>query len=302
MAIHLGRREFIAGLGGAVAGAAIGSAAAWIYAARAYKVRALQLKILRLQADAAANEIAWFIREIAGQAAWLTQQLPWTEPPPPPTPGFMSWANDPVRDQARGDVLRLLRAVPAITEISYLDSNGIEQLKLSRVAPDVVTQTDFSQDPKFTEAMAKKAYYGPVFLRRQSEPYLTMSFAGARREYGVIVVVVGIKLVWDVIQMMGVGQNGVAYIVDAQDWVIAHSNPMLVVREIDSRSTGRSVERKFSDAARLHEARVERSGAKLTHDGNGREILTVHAAVGSSELGWMLLAEVPLEEAGMLAQ
>src|SRR5262245_16609547 len=134
MAIHLGRREFIAGLGGAAAGAATGSAAAWIYAARAYRVRALQLKILRLQADAAANEIAWLIHEIESQAAWLMQsRLPWTAPPSPPTPGFMSWADDPVCDQARGDALRLLRAVPAIRDISYLDSNGIEQLKLSRV-------------------------------------------------------------------------------------------------------------------------------------------------------------------------
>src|SRR5215813_11986284 len=95
MEIHLGRRELIAGLGGAAAGAAIGSAAVWTYAARAHRVRALQLKILRLQANATANEIAAFFREIAGQVAWITQsQRSWTAPPPPPTPGFMNWAND----------------------------------------------------------------------------------------------------------------------------------------------------------------------------------------------------------------
>jgi hypothetical protein len=150
--------------------------------------------------------------------------------------------------------------------------------------------------------MAKKAYYGPVYLRRQSEPFMTLSFAGARREYGVIVVEVGIKLVWDVIQTMGVGQNGAAYIVDAQDRIIAHSDLMLVVRDGDGRSTGRIVERKFSDAARLHEARIERSGAKFARDSTGREILTAHAAVGPGELGWMLFAEVLVEEAGVLAQ
>jgi len=74
MEIHLGRRELIAGLGGAAAGAAIGSAAVWTYAARAHRVRALQLKILRLQVNAAANEIATFFREIAGQVGWTTQQ------------------------------------------------------------------------------------------------------------------------------------------------------------------------------------------------------------------------------------
>jgi len=75
-----------------------------------------------------------------------------------------------------------------------------------------------------------------------------------------------------------------------------------VVRDAKGRSTGRSVERKFSDAARLHEARVERSGAKLARDSNGREILAAHTAVGPGALGWMLFAEVPVEEAGVLAQ
>jgi len=287
MAIHLGRRELIVGLGGAAAGAAIGSAAVWIYAARAQPVRALQLKILQVQANAAANEIAAFIREIAGQAAWLTH-LPWS------AATFDEW---------RFDVARMFRQVPAITEVFQLDAQGREQARVSRFAPDVFgSQDDFSQDPAFIEARANKIYYGPVFFLRDSEPYMTLAMASVRREYGVIVVKINIKLVWDVIQTMGVGHNGATYIVDAQDRVIAHSDlSMLVVRDADGRPTGRSVERKFSDAARLNEARVERSGAKLARDSNGREILAAHAAVGPGELGWMLFAEVPVEEAGVLA-
>src|SRR5215510_683143 len=53
----------------------------------------------------------------------------------------------------------------------------------------------------------------------------------------------------------------------------------------------RSGDPKFSDA-RVHEARVERSGAKLARDSNGCEIFTAHAAVGPGEVGWMLFAEV----------
>jgi hypothetical protein len=147
--------------------------------------------------------------------------------------------------------------------------------------------------------MAKNAYYGPVYLRRQAEPFMTLSFAGAQREYGVIVVEVGLKLISDVLRKMGVGQNGAAY---AQDRVIAHSDlNMLVVRDADGRSTGLSVERKFSDAARVHEARIERSGANVARDGSGREMLTAHAAVGAGDLGWMLFAEVPVEEGPITA-
>lgn len=59
---------------------------------------------------------------------------------------------------------------------------------------------------------------------------MTLSFAGARREYGVIVVEVGINPVWGVIGAMGVGQNGAAYIVDAEDRVIAHSDVNILCR------------------------------------------------------------------------
>src|ERR671927_104015 len=104
---------------------------------------------LREQAESAAAKIGQFIREIKSQVGWTTQ-LPWS-------PGTI--------DQRRFDGLRLLRQVPAITELAQLDSTGKEQLRVSRLAMDVVSSgTDFSQDPKFTEAVAgkDKVYYGPV--------------------------------------------------------------------------------------------------------------------------------------------
>jgi len=55
--------------------------------------------------------------------------------------------------------------VLAMSTLSQLDSAGIEQLKVSRVATDVIgSKTDYSQDLKFSEAMAKKVYYGPVYF------------------------------------------------------------------------------------------------------------------------------------------
>ena len=56
-------------------------------------------------------------------------------------------------EQRRFDALRLLRQVPAITELSQLDATGQEQLRVSRLAMDVVgSGTDYSHEPKFTEA------------------------------------------------------------------------------------------------------------------------------------------------------
>src|SRR5262245_9632352 len=97
-------------------------------------------RIQREQAIAAAGKISQYIKDIEGQIGWTTQ-LPWT-------------ASN--LDQRRFDALRLLRQVPAITELAQLDASGKEQLRVSRLAMDAVgVGTDFSKDPKFTEAVAK---------------------------------------------------------------------------------------------------------------------------------------------------
>src|SRR6202044_774554 len=123
----------------------------------------------RLQAQAAADKIEEFITQIDSQVGWTTQ-LPWT---------------DGTLDQRRFDALRLLRQVPAITELAQIDASGHEQLKVSRLTMDVVgSGADYSTKPEFTEAVAHKVYYGPVYFRRESEPYMTLSLAGTAKEAG----------------------------------------------------------------------------------------------------------------------
>ena len=86
----------------------------------------------------------------------------------------------------RIDYLRLLRLVPAITELSYLDASGREQLRLSRLTIDVTgSQTDYSRDPRFTVPKSGRIYYGPVYFRKESEPYMTIAMPGGRgRHHG----------------------------------------------------------------------------------------------------------------------
>src|SRR6185312_4582499 len=175
-------------------------------------------RIQREQAEAAAAKIGQFIKDIEGQIGWTTQ-LPWTAS---------------ALEQRRFDALRLLRQVPAITELAQLDASGKEQLRVSRLAMDAVgVGTDFSKDPKFTEAAARKVYYGPVYFRRESEPYMTLAIAGTRRDAGVSVAEVNLKLIWDVVSQIKVGKRGHAYVVDAQGRLIAHPDISLVLRNTD---------------------------------------------------------------------
>ena len=97
----------------------------------------------------------------------------------------------------------------------------------------VASQADLSKEPKFAEAVAKKVYYGPVYFRRESEPYMTLALAGTRRDAGVSVAEVNLKLIWDVVSQIKVGEHGQAYVVDAQGRLIAHPDISLVLRNTD---------------------------------------------------------------------
>src|SRR5438876_2819304 len=232
------------------------------------------IRIQREQAEAAAAKIGQFIKEIESQIGWTTQ-LPWSA-------GTL--------EQRRFDGLRLLRQVPAITELAQLDATGHEQLRVSRLAMDVVgSQADFSKEPKFVDAVAKKVYYGPVYFRRESEPYMTLALAGTRRDAGVSVAEVNLKLIWDVITAIKVGQHGQAYVVDAQGRLIAHPDISLVLRNTD-----------LSRLAQIRAART--TGAPLAPDQvqeaqdlQGRRVFTAHAPV--DPLGWLVFVELPADEA-----
>jgi signal transduction histidine kinase len=231
-------------------------------------------RVQREQAEAAAARIGQFVKEIEGQIGWTTQ-LPWSA-------GAL--------EQRRFDALRLLRQVPAITELAQLDANGREQLRVSRLAMDVIgSQADLSQEPKFAEAVARKVYRGPVYFRRESEPYMTLAVAGQRRDAGVSVAEVNLKFIWDVVSRIKVGRTGRAYVVDAGGRLIAHPDISLVLRNTD-----------LSGLAQVRAA-LAASGAASSgeamdaFDAHGRAVIAAYAAIPS--LGWIVLVELPRDEA-----
>src|SRR5579872_5127886 len=222
--------------------------------------KASLVTIEHAQAQAAADKIEEFVTQIQSQLGWTTQ-LPWS----PET-----------IDQRRFDALRLLRQVPAITELAQVDAAGHEQLKVSRLAMDVVgSGIDYSQKPEFTQAVAHKVYYGPVYFRRESEPYMTLSLAGTRRDTGVSVAQVNLKLIWDVVSKIKVGEHGRAYVVDSDGRLIAHPDISLVLRN--------------TDMSRLAQVRGARAGSateavREADDIGGHRVLTAYAPV--NPLGW----------------
>src|SRR5215471_6885944 len=234
------------------------------------EVRALRSQILHMQAEGIADKLAQFIKEIQNQVGWTTQL--------PLSIGSI--------DQRRFDALRLLRQVPPITELSLLDTHGKEYLKVSRLAMDLVgSGTDYSKEEKFTETVAKKIYYGPVYMRPESEPYMTLGLAGARSDAGVSVVELNLTPMWDIVQHTKVGDRGVAYVVNAEGRIIAHPDS----------GVGKSL-RDLSPLDQVREARTTAStgSARIARDMNDQEVVTAYARVPGT--GWLVFVELPIEE------
>src|SRR5437868_15466941 len=82
--------------------------------------KAALIRVQQEKAEAAARRIEEFVDEIKSQIGWTTHA---------------QWSAGPL-DQRRQDYFRLLRQVPAITELAQLDADGKEQLKVSRLAMD----------------------------------------------------------------------------------------------------------------------------------------------------------------------
>jgi hypothetical protein len=234
-------------------------------------VRALRSQILLMQAEGIADKISQFIKEIESQLGWTTQ-LPWSI-------GSI--------EQRRFDALRLLRQVPAITELAEVDSTGKERLRVSRLAMDVVDSgLDLSNEAKFTKTVAKKIYYGPVYMRRESEPYMTLGLASTRSDAGVSVVELNLTSIWDIVQKTKVGKGGVAYIVDAGGRIIAYPDY----------DVGRS-QRDLSTLAQVQEARTTTAltgVAHITRDMNDQKVVAAYARVAGP--GWLVFVELPIEE------
>jgi len=252
----------------------------------------------RGQAVAAASTIEQFIRETERQIGWVTA-------PPSPTAAVST-------EQRRGDYRKLLDQAPAVSEVSYLDAAGDEQLRVARSPSEgAASQADRAVETAFREARSGKTYFGPVYFRDRSKPYMTIARGDSGENAGVTLAEVALQSIWDVVSQIKVGQTGHAYVVDAAGQLIAHPDTGLVLQKTDLSS---SLEVQAARAGPLQER--QRRGDSEAVDPLGPSVMVVSQFEGqrfasdpgrfSERLvtyeaidppGWVLFVEQPLEEA-----
>jgi signal transduction histidine kinase len=232
----------------------------------------------REKAIAAAEKIRHFLDGV-------TQQVDWAMPPGRRTlPDGL--------DQRIEDYHRLIRQAPSIMEVAFLDATGREQIRVSKIGmTTVLSGHDYSSDPAFLESRPSQPYFGPVYFKGESEPYMTIGVAGSSAAGAITVAEVNLKLIAGVFNDINIGHSGRAYLIDRDGYLLAHPDLSAVLRRT-----------RLSDYSQVQSAvqAIERNERPGNRPLTGKDIYE-HQVLTSYEVipgpGWMVFVEHPLDEA-----
>jgi class 3 adenylate cyclase/HAMP domain-containing protein len=217
------------------------------------------------KAEATARRIEQSISGLERQISWVTRAFADT------------------LDQHRIDYAQLLNQVPAVGQLSFLDGNGREQLRLSRSAKVVGSRTDFSRDMRFTATVSNGVTYAPAYFR-DSVPYMSIAESHTGFNAGVTLAEIDLRLLSDFLGDAEVGKTGFAYVVDQHGRVLASS------------TRGPEIARDLSALPQV--AAVLAPGGEAPASGtdtDGHSVLTASSEV--PKLGWRVFFEQPTAQA-----
>src|SRR5262249_42720059 len=156
------------------------------------------------KAEATARRIDQSINELDRQISWVTR------------------ASVVTLEQRRSDYAQLLNQISAVSQLSQLNGQGHELLRLSRTKYVVNGNVDFSKDPRFTEAVARGVSFSPAFFDG-NQPFMSISVAHSGFNAGVTVADIDLRFLSDYLGDTQVGKSTFAYVVDPKGEVLATS-------------------------------------------------------------------------------
>ena len=115
---------------------------------------------------------------------------------------------------------------------------------------------------------------------------MTIAVAGNRAADGIAIVDINLKLIWDVIAALKIGDTGHAFVVDDSGRLIAHPEISVVLRG-DASS---------ADFDRLKSSIAAANGSAVVTTGDEGKAV-VAASVLAANVGWTVIAQQPVSEA-----
>jgi class 3 adenylate cyclase/HAMP domain-containing protein len=217
------------------------------------------------KADATARRIEQSVSELERQISWVTR------------------ASAVTLENHRADYAQLLNQVPAISQLTLLNGQGRELLRLSRTEMKVSSGYDFSRDARFTETVQRGVSYAPADFRG-TRPYMSISVAQSGFNAGVTLAEIDLHFLSDFLGEAQVGKAAFAYVVDSRGRVLASS-----AKGPDGAKDLSSLPQVA--ALMAPDGQAQPSG----HDLDGHSVLT--AASAAPKLGWYVFFEQPTSQA-----
>jgi len=253
-----------------VSGALLASGAISVYFSYQEHTSALG-DLQREKAIAAASRIEQYIRQIQQQLAFAA--LPQLD------------ASDV--ELRRIEFLKLLRQVPEVTDIAQVDRDGRERVYVSRLGMDQLnSQKDRSAEPAFANARKGQPWVGPVYFRKETEPYMTIGIRSGSDTGPVTIADVNLKFIWDVVSRIKIGDKGKAYVVDRSGYLVADPDIGLVLRKTNLSN--------LEHVRSTNDAHAPVESAMRSRDLAGQSVLVSMAPIES--LDWRVFVEQPVAE------
>jgi signal transduction histidine kinase len=185
----------------------------------------------------------------------------------------------------RFELRRLLSTSRAITEAVAFDLSGATRAAASRFSTTPQDRGERASSAALQRVKEGASYFGPVYFRRESEPYMIIAvpierFAGD--VIGILQSEVNLKYVWEVISGLHVGTGGYAYAVARNGDLIAHPDISLVLQR---RNVGQLEQVRAAFGSGGHE--------QVTQSLEGKKVFSSSALIPS--LDWAVFVEQPIE-------
>jgi class 3 adenylate cyclase/HAMP domain-containing protein len=217
------------------------------------------------KAESTARRIEQSISELERQISWVTR------------------ASAVKLEDHRADYAQLLNQVPAVSQLSLLNGQGREILRLSRTAIALNTGADLSRDTRYTETVARGVSYSAADFRG-SRPLMSIAVSHSGLNAGVTVADVDLRFLSDFLGDAQLGKFGFAYVVDPHGKVLASS------------TKGPDVARDVSALPQVESlVKTGREAKASGTDVDGHAVLTAADAI--PKLGWFVLFEQPTAQA-----
>ena len=213
------------------------------------------------KAEATAKRIDQSISELERQISWVTA------------------ASVNALDKRHNAYAQLLNSISAVNQLTWIDGQGHEVLRLSRTQIATNTGADYSRDARFIEAAARGTGYSPAFFTG-TRPFMSISEAHSGFNKDVTVADIDLSFLTDYLGDTQVGKNSFAYVVDQKGAVLATSD------------RGPEVGKDLSKLPQVA-ALLAPDGQPLASgsDADGHAVLTASSML--PKLGWIVLFEQP---------